>query len=266
MGIKLGVIGYGNMASAIVPPAVKTGVFSASDVYVCASRNADSPRWATVDASGFNHATELEVAACDVVMLAVKPQQLDELMQRIGSHLAGKCIVSIIVGVTIERWKRMAPGAYVLRTMPNTPITLGLGATLIAQEHDDIPDELLRPALAMFECSGITATLPEAKINEATGINGSSPAYFFLMAEAMTRAGVMQGIDEKTSLELAAAAMEGAAAMLRRTGKPPEQLRREVCSPGGTTLAALDAMERGGFSQAVIDGMLACTKRAYELA
>jgi pyrroline-5-carboxylate reductase len=128
-----------------------------------------------------------------------------------------------------------------------------------------VPAELYDKAVSLFSCAGEAALIDEEKLNAVTGVNGSSPAYFFTMAEAMVKAAGEQGIDTDLALKLVAKTMEGAALMLMNSGRTPSELTAQVTSKGGTTFAALAEMQRLGFSEAVRGGMLACTKRAFEI-
>ena len=201
-----------------------------------------------------------------MLLLSVKPQQIDEALPELIGLTKGKCVVSIVTGLTSAYLQaQLGNDTYIVRTMPNTPIMLGFGATAISMPPE-IPEDYREKAVQLFDGSGIVRFVPEEKIAEATCVIGSSPAYFFKMVETMVECAVAQGIEPETALAFAAKTMQGAAEMLLGSGKTPAELRIQVCSPGGTTLAALDAMEAGGFSNAISDGMLACTKRVYELS
>lgn len=262
--MTLGIIGVGNMASAIINGVLSKGVFAHGEIIIY---DTDKGKYLPFSGKGLviaSTAAEL-VDASDLILLAVKPQQIDDVISEITGLTGGKCIISIVTGISAEYYKsRLGKDTYIVRVMPNTPILLGCGASAVTPGRG-IPRELFEKAVDLFSSSGEVVFVEEDKMNAVTCVNGSSPAYFFVMAEAMVSCAVEQGIDPETALKLAAKSMEGAALMLLRSGKTPAELTAQVTSPGGTTLAALAEMQRLGFSDAIRSGMLACTRRAFEL-
>ena len=148
--------------------------------------------------------------------------------------------------------------------MPNTPLMLGVGATAVARAEDVAP-ELFQTVLELFRAAGVVAVIEESQMDDIINVNGSSPAWFFRLADIMVKRAVSVGIDADTALRLTAATMEGAARMLAESGKTPEELCRQVCSPGGTTLASLSVFEERDFDGLMLDAMDRCTKRSKEL-
>ncbi len=229
----------------------------------------------TPDETKLGRFTDLGVCACvsnaqvvskaDIIILAVKPQMISKVLEEIRGEVKGKCLVSIAAGISSGYIKTIVgKDAFVLRTMPNTPMMIGRGAIAIAQDST-IPQKLFDAAVSIFSSAGEVEFLPEEKLNEIIGVNGSSPAFFFRLAQAMMLSAEKQGIDPEVALKLAAKTMEGASAMLLGSGYTPCELIRQVSSPGGTTIAALTAFDEFNFDELIEEAMLRCTKRAYEL-
>lgn len=262
--MRLGIIGAGNMASAIIEGVLAKQLFSPEEIIIY---DINREKVSAFVERGFASAeTPVELTnAAGLILLAVKPQQIDEVLTELAGSTEGKCIISIIAGVSSDYYKkRLGEGTYIVRVMPNTPILLGCGASAIASNRD-VPQELYDKAVSLFSSAGEVAFVDEEHMNAVTAVNGSSPAYFFVMAKAMADYAAEQGIDAQDALRLAAKSMEGAATMLLRSGKTPDELTAAVTSPGGTTLAALEEMRKLGFSETIRSGMLACTKRASEI-
>jgi len=262
--MKLGIIGAGNMASAIIEGVLAKRLFSPEEIIIY---DINQDKVSAFVKRGFASAeTTVELAdAAGLILLAVKPQQIDDVLTELSGSTEGKCIISIVAGVSSDYYKkRLGEGTFIVRVMPNTPILLGCGASAIAT-NTNTPQDLYDKAVSLFSSAGEVAFVDEEYMNAVTGVNGSSPAYFYMMAKAMADCAAEQGIDASTALRLAAKSMEGAAAMLMKSGKTPDELTAAVTSPGGTTLAALEEMRRLGFYEAIRGGMLACTKRASEI-
>ncbi len=262
--LRLGVVGTGNMAYAILKGALDAGILSRADVLASHPRQERCDEVRETLGVAVTRDNGEAVRNSDLILLAVKPQKLPEVLPPLGPLLAGKCLLSIVAGVSSEALLRWAPDAFVVRAMPNTPLMLGCGATALAIP-DDIPEKYRRMACALFESSGFAAVVPEGAINAVTAVSGSSPAYFFRMARAMTESAAALGLDPDTALQLTARTMEGAARMLLESGKTAAELTAQVCSPGGTTLAALTAFDDGNFDGLIREAMTRCVKRAEEL-
>lgn len=199
----------------------------------------------------------------DFLILAVKPQVYDAVLDGLTDCVGGKCIISIAPGISTGYLKKHFSGAYVVRVMPNTPLLIGMGATAIAKA--DIPDDKFEFIKRIFTSAGEVAVLPESQMNAVVAVSGSSPAYFFRMADAMVAEAQRQGIDPDVALLLTARTMEGSARMLLQSGKTARELTNQVCSPGGTTLAALTAFDELEFDRLIAEAMKRCTARSFEL-
>jgi pyrroline-5-carboxylate reductase len=251
------------MSYAILGGALKKGLFPAEQIRVF---GIDPAMLAEHKSLGVQIAESNEevVRASDLILLAVKPQTVESVMGEIGPLLAGKCLVSIAAGVSRAFLKSFAPDAHIVRVMPNTPLLVGFGASALTP-REEIPESLYNAAWSIFSAAGEAACVDDERMNAIIGVNGSSPAYFFRMANAMVESAARQGIDPDVALRLAARTMEGSAQMLLQSGKTAKELTDMVCSPGGTTLAALTAFDEGGFDDMIGEAMLRCTKRAGEI-
>lgn len=263
LGYRIGFVGAGNMASAILNGALRRSILLPEKVYLsdpCTEKSA------AFGAKGVHVAgSNREVAdAADILVLAVKPQMFDAVLPELAGHVAGKCIVSIAAGISTGYIKTRLPDCYVVRAMPNTPMLIGKGMTALA-EAPDVPAPYFDAVAELFGAAGQTVVVKEELINAVIAASGSSPAYFFRIAAAMVAQAVEMGLDEEVALKLTAAAMEGSAGMLLKSGKSAAELTRQVCSPGGTTLAALTAFDEAGMEQMVAEAMKRCAKRAEEL-
>lgn len=259
----LGVIGAGNMGGAILWGALAANVMSPDRVWMA---NPHLNKLAPFGDTGVHTTTDnVEVAQkVDVLLLAVKPQVLPGVLEELRPYTAGKCVVSIAAGISRAWLREQLPGAYVICVMPNTPLMLGCGASAMT-ERDDVPEAEYRFVYQMFAAAGVVSILPAERLNDIIPVSGSSPAFFFRMARLMTEAAQRRGVDGETALLLAAKTMEGAALMLQKSGKTAAELERQVCSPGGTTLAALTAFDELGFDRIIDEAFERCIRRAEEL-
>lgn len=261
--LRLGFIGAGNMATAILDGVVSKQVFQTDHIMI-SNPHPDKLEHPKALGVGVTCSNEEVVACSDIVILAVKPQMFEGVISGIRALCAGKCIVSIAAGISSAWIRNRIPDASVIRVMPNTPLQLGLGATAVA-EAPDVPDELFQCVCSIFSAAGSVAVIPESQMDDVIPVSGSSPAFFFRMADVMVRWAQEQGMDPNVSLELTAAAMKGSAEMLLSSGKTANELTRQVCSPGGTTLAALTAFDDRDFDGLIYDAMNRCTRRSKEL-
>ncbi len=212
-----------------------------------------------------------EIDAADIVVLAVKPQVMKGVLDQMRTSPAysggeeGPLFVSIAAGLSTDALLAMLPeGARLVRVMPNTPLLVGSGVTTVCSSSRCGGDvELVRD---LFACLGSAYVVDEDAMDATGAISGSGPAYAALLIEALRDAGVSQGLDADLAEKLAAQTLEGTCRLMRERGQDAEQTRVAVCSPGGTTLAALAAMDREGFSRAVGAGVDAAVARSKELA
>ncbi len=263
MNKTLGFIGGGNMAAALIKGLIGSHVAEPRALWV--SDVKDERLRLLSEQHGVcttkdNHAL---VRASDVVVLAVKPQVIDKVLDAIGPDIRPEqLVVSVAAGVSISLMEaRLPKGTRVVRTMPNTPATALAGATAIAR-GTHATDEDLATVETLFAAVGRVVTLDEALLDAVTGLSGSGPAYVMLMIEALADGGVKVGLHRDTALLLAAQTVYGSAKLLLETGEHPGRLKDMVTSPGGTAIAGLHTLESGGLRRTLIDAVEAATARA----
>jgi pyrroline-5-carboxylate reductase len=266
-GKKIAIIGGGKMGSIIARGLIARKIISAKDITVTdidASRLELLKSQMGIKVSGKNAET---VKDTDILILAVKPQNMGQTLQEIASVVnKSKMIISIAAGITaafVEGY--LAKGIRVVRVMPNTPALAGAGATAVARGTHATPADV-KLARAIFDAVGITVEVDEKLMDAVTGLSGSGPAYCFLIIEALADAGVQMGLPRELSLQLTAQTMLGSASLYLQEGKHPAQLKDMVTSPGGTTAAGLQALEEGKIRATLISAVEAATRRSQELA
>lgn len=265
---RIAFIGGGNMARSLIGGLLGKG-WPAANLTV--SEPMPALREALAADFGVSVHDDNTVAAADatVWVLAVKPQVLRAVCEAMAPLAQARrpVIVSIAAGITsvqLDRW--LGGGQAVVRCMPNTPALLGAGATGLFANAAVSPEQK-QAANALLECAGMTAWIPdEAQMDAVTAVSGSGPAYVFLLAEAMQAAGEQQGLTPDTARALALQTIHGAARMLLESNEPAATLRQRVTSPGGTTQAALETFEAGGFRALVSAAIGAATERGRALS
>jgi len=221
------------------------------------------------DITGIHTAADcLEVAEnSELIILAVKPMYVQQVIDEIKPALRGKNILSIAAGWTVQMLERAleGTGAYWLRVMPNTPAMVGEGMTALCDETTFSQNDF-EFAKGIFDAVGKTKVLPERLFDGVTAISGSSPAYVYIMIEAMADAGVREGLPRAYAYEMAAQSVLGSALMVLSSGTHPAALKDAVCSPAGTTIEAVAALEKNGFRNAVMEAMKACADKSRSMS
>lgn len=254
------------MGSAFVAGILRAGLVGPAQVVLA---DADAGRLASVAReTGTRAAPDNRTAASgsDVVLVAVKPGTVIKVLTQIAPELKpGQLVISVAAGVGLEAMQAALPeGTPVIRAMPNTPCRIGAGAVGYSRGKH-VSDEQAAVAHSVFSSVGIAFEVPEKLLNAVTGLSGSGPAYVFLVIEALSDAGVRVGLPRDVSLPLAAHTVAGAARMVIEGDEHPARLKDQVTSPGGTTIAGLDALERAGLRSALIEAVKAAVRRAEEL-
>lgn len=253
------------MAGAIIDCLCMKNVVNPSDLWIF---DIDTEKCIAFSKRGVNSAkTIFDIALIsDVIFLCVKPQNFDEVLSQIKDHIkSNTIIVSIAAGISTQYIKNIiGQDAKVIRTMPNTPLMLGVGAVAMSRCEPVTFDEF-NLVKGYFEATGIVEVVPEDKMNAIISVNGSSPAYIYLFAKAIIKGAEKQGIDGELARNLFSQTLIGSAKMITDSGKSTDELIKMVSSPGGTTLKALETLYNNQFEQIIIDAMLNCTKRAEEL-
>ena len=264
--LRLGFLGAGQMATALARGWLAAGLIT--PVTCRASDPSPEARAKFQEQTGCPATADNRdvVNQSDILVLAVKPQTLPALLDEIRNQVTEKhLVISIVAGVPL---KRLADGLLanhrLARVMPNTPCLLCASATGFAAGPGARPEDV---ALVerLFNAVGKAFVLPENLLDAVTGLSGSGPAFVYVMIDALADGGVRSGLPRDIALALAAQTVMGSARMVLETGQHPAQLKDAVTSPGGTTIAGLHALERGGFRAAVMDAVEAAAKRSTEL-
>jgi pyrroline-5-carboxylate reductase len=263
----VGFLGAGQMATALAGGWAAAGLLDlprcrAADPYPAARDKFSTATGVEAVAQNSTVAT-----ACDVLVLAVKPHTVADVLAEIRPVLEPRhLVVSIAAGVTLAQLTAgLGESTRVVRVMPNTPCLVGASASGYATRgtRDDGPDAAVVGRL--FGAVGTAFRVSEALLDAVTGLSGSGPAYVYVMIEALADGGVKAGLPRDVAQALAAQTVLGAAKMVLETGQHPGALKDAVASPGGTTIAGLHALERAGVRAALMDAVEAATKRAQEL-
>lgn len=265
---SLGIIGAGSMGSSIIRGVLDAGYIRQNQLTVFDTnmQKLEELSRELPSVTYCDHALDL-ARQCDVIILAVKPHVLGDVLDTIASALSGKAIISIAAGWTVAMLSEALKdtGATYLRVMPNTPAMVGEGMTALCEEHT-LTEEDFSFAQGIFEALGRTVILPERLFNGVTAISGSSPAYVYMLIEAMMQGGIQQGIPKDTAIQMAAQSVLGAALMVLSSGEHPAALRDAVCSPGGTTIDAVAVLEKNGFRSAILEAMDACADKSRKMS
>lgn len=263
--LKMAVLGAGAMATALVKGWLAAGLVTPNQIVAA---DISTERRAVMTELGVPvvHAAELAVESAQVVLLAVKPQQMPALMEEIRDHITPQTLViSIAAGISLHQLEQgVGDGRAVIRVMPNTPCLVNTVAAGISAGQYATQDQV-EWVLTLFRAVGIAYLLPEKQLDAVTGLSGSGPAYVYLIIEALSDGGVAAGLPRDTATVLAAQTVLGAARMVIETKTHPALLREMVTSPAGTTAAGLLQLEQAGTRAALISAVLAATTRAQEL-
>jgi pyrroline-5-carboxylate reductase len=259
-------LGAGQMAEAFVRGLLRAELVAPTDVWVSDVRPGRAEQLARD--FGVNPATSnlAAVEHADLILLSVKPQDVPGLLDEIGADVrADHLVISIAAGVTLNTLDRRLPHhPPVIRVMPNTPALVQTGMAVLAP-GTRATDEHTATALRLFGALGRAIVLPERHLDAVTALSGSGPAFLAVVAEALSDAGVRVGLPRDVAHLLAAQTMLGTARMLTETGMHPALLKEAVTSPGGTSIAGLHALERGGIRAVIMDAIVAATERSTEL-
>ncbi len=265
----LAILGAGMMGSALARGLVRAGAMPPSSIALYDTHTARAQQVAGALGEGAQASPTPQAAAenADVVLLAVKPPIVPEVLAAIAPVLTpAHLVVSIAAGVRLAKMESLLPASVpVVRTMPNTPCLVGMGATALCR-GTHATAEHLEMARALFASVGQSVEVEEKLMDAVTGLSGSGPAYVYLMIEAMTDGGIKAGLTRDTARLLAAQTVLGAAQMVLSSEDHPAQLKDNVTTPGGTTIAALAVLERAGFRTALMDAIEAATARSKELS
>jgi len=264
---RLTVLGTGKMGEALVAGLLASGWRQPGEI----TATARSPERITELVEKYGVETTLDngaaVAGADVIVLAVKPQDIDALLSEIADHVTDQqTILSIVAAIPASHIEsRLSNSVPVVRAMPNTPSVVHEGVAGIAGgRHAE--DKHVAAAAEVLAHVGRVVIVPESYLDAVTAISGSGPAYFALLAEAMIEAGILLGLSREISTELVVQTMLGSAKLLRDEKMHPVELREMVTSPGGTTTRAIQVLEQSGVRAAFLNAIQAAMERSQELA
>jgi pyrroline-5-carboxylate reductase len=262
---RIGFLGAGRMATALARGWLRAGLVRADGCL--ASDPLSSARQAfTADTGCPAVADNREVVtASDLLVLAVKPQSMALLMSEVRPALKGRLVVSIAAGITLRQLAAgLGADCRLIRVMPNTPCLVGASAAGYSPGDNSTAEDIAMVD-RLLNAVGVAFRVPEHLLDAVTGLSGSGPAFVYLMIEALSDGGVRVGLPRDVATALAAQTVLGAAKMVLDTQTHPGVLKDMVASPGGTTIAGLHALERGGVRGALMDAVEAATRRATEL-
>ncbi|RLN55505.1 hypothetical protein BBJ29_002991 [Phytophthora kernoviae] len=263
---RLAVIGGGNMAEAIITGVLTEGLIPSSKVVVSDPNPAMRSKYGKLEVETCTR-NSTAVKGADVILIAVKPQVVDDVLRAVKASMNPEALViSVVAGPRIKQLQQLlGENSHIIRTMPNTPAMIGEGTTVWAQsaEVTSVQHELTKEILGSF---GVEVFVDdENALDMATALSGSGPAYFFLVAEAMIDAGVHMGFSRPVATKLVQQTMLGSALYMESENLHPVELRNNITSPGGTTAAGLYRAEKNGFRAVIADSIWAAYERCLEL-
>lgn len=264
--MKLGFIGCGNMASAMIGGIIAKGLYQPEEIIVSDALESSLEKAKAnlkVNVTGNNKEV---VEQAEIIVLSVKPQFYETVIEEIRDTVKEEqLVITIAPGKTLH-WldEHFGKPVKLIRCMPNTPALVGEGITGICP-NELVTKEELENAGAILNCFGSYEVVPEHLMDVVVSVSGSSPAYVFMFIEAMADAAVADGMPRAQAYKFAAQAVLGSAKMVLETGKHPGELKDMVCSPAGTTIEAVRVLEEKGFRSSVIEAMKACTEKSRSL-
>lgn len=264
--MKLGFIGCGNMASAMIKGILNQGLVAKENITASAASQK------TVDKvkNEFGITMTLDnkevTKNADVLVFAIKPIFLEQVIKEVKDVVSKDTIIlSIVAGKSLDTIANLFDqDLKVVRAMPNTPALVSAGVTAVCS-NDQVSSEDLEKVNQLLESLGLVEVIPERLMDAVVAVSGSAPAYMFMFLEAMADAAVLQGMPRQQAYRFAAQTMMGSAKLMLETGKHPGELKDMVCSPAGTTIEAVRVLEEKGLRSAVIEAMKACADKCHQL-
>ncbi|MDA7952019.1 MAG: pyrroline-5-carboxylate reductase [Pirellulaceae bacterium] len=262
----IGFIGAGQMATALTGGFLDKNLLAPTDLFAYDTNETAQKKFLeNYPQTTFVETSQQLVEKASTIILAIKPQYLPDLLTEISSTCTSdKRLLSIAAGASLTQLEKALPNARLIRAMPNTPCLIGEGACGFSLGQKATPDDK-KVIERLLGAVGLSFEVAEPLLDTVTGLSGSGPAYIYQIIEALSDGGVQCGLPRTIALQLAAQTVKGAAQMLLSTGLHPGQLKDNVASPGGTTIAGLATMERHGVRGALIATVESATSRAKEL-
>lgn len=260
---NLGIIGGGVMGEALLSRLIAQQIYLPEQVWVSDPQPERREFLTKTYGVAVTADNQEVIQKAHVLLLAIKPQ----VFEAVAGQLNGvkiPLVLSILAGVPLQKLEAAFPQSAVIRSMPNTPATVGAGVSAIASGSLVTAQQLIQ-AKQIFQAVGEVVEVPESLMDAVTGLSGSGPAYVALVVEALADGGVASGLPRAIASQLALQTVLGTAKLLNETGLHPAQLKDRVTSPGGTTIAGITKLEQAGFRSALIEAVQAATRRAQEL-
>lgn len=267
---KIAFVGAGSMAEAIVRGLIQTEVANPQNVFMMNRSNQDRLAFLRseygLQATSDPVTKDAFIREADVVVLCMKPKDVESAFAELGPLLNERqLLISVIAGLSINKAEKLLQtNMPIVRTMPNTSSTIGLGATGMSFSSK-VNDTFKQLAIQMFEAVGTVTIVDEDKLEVLTGMSGSGPAYVYYFMEAMINAGIEGGLSEEDAKQLTLQTVLGAAHMVQHTKEDPAELRRKVTSPNGATQASIEALDRFQFSEAITQAVFSSAARTKEM-
>ncbi|MBW2560683.1 MAG: pyrroline-5-carboxylate reductase [Deltaproteobacteria bacterium] len=262
---KICIIGAGNMGEALAGGIITGGLARAGDITVHDIRKERLGHFRDTLHVGVSEDLTAAVGGSATIILAVKPQNMEEVLKDMADAASGKLIISIAAGVTLGFMEKiLGEETRVIRVMPNTPALIGEGAAALAGGRNATERDIAA-ARRIFDSVGMSVVVEEKLIDAVTGLSGSGPAYGFIIIDALAQAGVNQGLEGGTALKLAAQTILGAAKLCLKGDRTPAQLTDMVTSPGGTTIEGIKALRAGKIEETLAAAVDAATRKSKEL-
>ncbi|MEP0913355.1 pyrroline-5-carboxylate reductase [Leptolyngbya sp. GB1-A1] len=264
MSVQFGIIGGGVMGEALLSRLLVQKLYQPSAVLVSEPQPQRREFLQTKYGVGVTADNQSIVDAASIILLAIKPQVFETVTASLKPSPQPQVILSILAGVPLTRLETAFPGQPVIRAMPNTPATVGMGMTAIAGGEHTQPAHL-QQARQIFAAVGEVVEVPESLMDAVTGLSGSGPGYVAVMIEALIDGGVAVGLPRSIATQLAIQTVRGTTELLQTTGMHPAELKDQVTSPGGTTIAGIAQLEQAGIRSALIEAVRAACRRSQEL-
>jgi len=276
---KTGFIGAGNMAEAFIGAVTRSGIIPSTMIYasdVNAERLSMLKKTYGISVMDDNYKI---FSMCDIIVLAVKPQQMSDVLSHITSRNEygierRKIVISIAAGITLGKLesflyapleREVSGNLPIIRVMPNTPALVLAGMSGMTPNRNAVPDDI-NTARTILEAMGKVIEFKEGALDAVTALSGSGPAYVFYLVESMIQGGIDMGLDPYDASILTLTTLKGSVALIEEIGESPELLRRRVTSPGGTTEEAFKVLEKKRVKETIIEAMAAAARRSKELS
>lgn len=264
--LRLGIIGGGVMGDVLARSVTETSLFASAEVCVL-DHNPDKLARLAADTGVRTTSDPADLSAANILVLAVKPDNVSDILKRISEHAfhPEAVLISIVAGVPLDSLASLLPpDMAVIRVMTNTPCLVRSGMSVLAP-NAHVSEHQLQQSRAIFDAVGESLILPEKYLDAVTGLSGSGPGFFFLIVDAMIEAGVLQGLPRATARQLVLQTLLGSARLMLESNGHPAQLRDMVTSPGGTTIAGIQVMEEYKIRATLLKTVETATRRSREL-